>query len=186
MRFGSAIGSAGWSVAGSVSPPAIWGKLPSHADYVTHGVRADEVEALQRWLAGQVRPLPSAPHQAKTARTPTRQATDRWLALEPARYQPSPHSIPVAFVLPPGVLPFSGPHHVLGVVANSCDRLGRQHPLIVYQRANARWLRQHFASLGDTGQDAQDAQDMGAVSPSMPMPPRPACASPGCSGWPGW
>ena len=145
MRFASAIGSAGWSVAGSVSPPAIWGKLPSHADYVTHGVRADEVVELHDWLAAQVRPL-AGPR--KVPATP-RPSADRWLALEPERHRPSPHSIPVAFVLPPDVLAFSGPQYVLGVVANSCDRLGRRHPLIVYQRANARWLRQHFVSIGD-------------------------------------
>jgi len=158
MRFGSAIGSAGWSVAGSVSPPAIWGKVPSHADFVTHGVKADEVAALQHWLADQVRALPAAPRQAPSGRPLASQPAERWMALEPERYKASPHSIPVAFVLPPGVLPFSGPHHVLGVVANSCDKLGRQHPLIVYQRANARWLRQHFASRGDDAQDAASAQ----------------------------
>jgi len=147
MSSSNAIRSAGWSVAGRVSPPALWGKLPSHADFVTHGVKAGEVAALQHWLVNQVSSLPAA----------SRRPAEQWMALKPERYKPSPYSIPVAFVVPPGVLPFSGQQHVLGVVANSCDKLGRQHPLIVYQRANARWLRQHFARLGDTANADADA-----------------------------
>jgi len=152
MRFSQALGSAGW-VAGGVSPPAIWGKLPSHADYITHGVRADEVEALQTWFSVQRR---SASRSSGRTNGPRRTGANRWVSLEPETYKPSRHNIPICFVLPPGELPFSGPAHVLGVIANSCDRLGRQHPLIVYQRANARWLRQHFAS--EIKSDFQDAE----------------------------
>ncbi|MDB5849622.1 MAG: type secretion system-associated protein TagF [Rhodoferax sp.] len=153
MRFSQVVGSAGWSVAGQVSPPAIWGKLPTHADYLQHGVRADEVPGWQRWLGGAMRPQPAQAAQRASAPASKRpRRTEPWLSLEPARYKPAPSSIPVAFVLPPGTLAFAPQQHVVGVVASSCDRLGREHPIIVYQRVNERWLRHSLAPAGGVGE----------------------------------
>ncbi len=154
MRFSQAVGSAGWPLAGEVSPPAIWGKLPTHADYLQHGVRSDEVQGWQRWLAGQLRPQPTPCSAGKRLRR-----DEQWSALEPERYKPAPSSIPVAFVLPAGAVALTPPACVLGVIANSCDRLGREHPMLVYQRCNARWLQHCFASTGGSGEAATAFDD---------------------------
>ncbi len=103
----------------SITPPAIWGKLPGHADFVRSGVRHGESEGWQPWLMQQSRTLGAG-------------AMVRVVA------------IPTAFVLPPGTLPFARRHFVIGVIAPSMDRVGRCHPLIVYQIAHPRWVLRHF------------------------------------------
>lgn len=154
MRFSKAIGGAGWSVAGQVTPPAIWGKLPTHGDYLQHAVRADEVRGWQRWLGNA---LPAQHHKAATGKRPGR--AHKWVLLEPGRYKPAPSSIPVAFVLPAGTVAFAPDQYVVGVIANSCDRLGREHPMLVYQRANRRWLNQCLAPAGKGAPSAPDQGD---------------------------
>ena len=99
-----------------VSPPALWGKLRGHADFVRSGVRHGEIEGWQPWLA--------------------RHAGMAALDLKSA--------LPVAFVLPPGTLAFAPGHFVLGVITPSADRSGRRHALLVYQRAHPAWMRGHF------------------------------------------
>lgn len=111
-----------WFDPWRVSPPAIWGKLPHHADFVRSGVRHGELEAWASWLDGLDGPRHGAQADAAT----------KALAL------------PVAFVLPPGVLAFAPRRFVLGVIAPSFDRVGRRHPLVVYQRAHPRWVQRHF------------------------------------------
>lgn len=102
-----------------VTQPAIWGKLPAHADFVSSGVRVGERDGWEAWLAAQ-------PH-----RTPERRA-------------PASAALPAAFVLPPGALPFAPRRFVVGVIARSFDRTGRPHALLVYQLAHRRWLIRHF------------------------------------------
>jgi type VI secretion system protein ImpM len=99
-----------------ITPPAIWGKLPGHADFVRSGVRHGESEGWQTWLAEHAVVGPT--HGVA--------------------------SLPAAFVLPPGSLAFAPWHFVLGVITPSEDRTGRRHPLLIYQRAHARWVRRHF------------------------------------------
>ncbi|SCX68198.1 type VI secretion system-associated protein TagF [Variovorax sp. EL159] len=101
------------------SPPAIWGKLPGHADFVRSGMRHGESEAWMPWLAQQ-------------SRNAGADATVRAVA------------IPVAFVLPPGTLEFARQRFVLGVIAPSIDKVGRHHPLVIYQQAHPRWVQAHF------------------------------------------
>ncbi|MDQ7998137.1 MAG: type VI secretion system-associated protein TagF [Luteibacter sp.] len=102
-----------------ITPPAIWGKLPAHADFVRSGVRHGEVDAWVSWLDAQ----------SHGARMDVRARTG---------------ALPVAFVLPPGTLPFARRRFVLGVIAPSIDKVGRHHPLLVYQKARPRWIRRHF------------------------------------------
>lgn len=102
-----------------VTPPAIWGKLPSHADFVRSGMRHGESEGWQPWLAQQ-------------SRTAGADATARAVA------------VPVAFALPPGTLAFARRRFVLGVIAPSMDRVGRYHPLLVYHLAHPGWVARHF------------------------------------------
>lgn len=101
------------------TPPAIWGKLPGHADFVRSGMRHGESEAWMPWLAQQ-------------SRNAGADATARAVA------------IPVAFVLPPGTLAFARQRFVLGVIAPSIDKVGRHHPLVIYQQAHPRWVKAHF------------------------------------------
>jgi len=99
-----------------ITPPAIWGKLPSHADFVRSRMRHGEAEAWEPWLAEVGR-------------------------LDPTRVGVLP---PVAFVLPPGLLAFAPARFVIGVVTPSIDRVGRRHPLLVYQLASRLWMKRHF------------------------------------------
>lgn len=102
-----------------ITPPAIWGKLPNHADFVRSGMRHGELEAWASWLDGQA-PNAGADASAKAV------------------------ALPAAFVLPPGTLAFARRRFVLGVIAPSIDRVGRHHPLLVYQQAHPRWVLKHF------------------------------------------
>jgi len=104
-----------------VTPPAIWGKIPGHADFVRSGVRHGEPDAWMPWLAQQCR------HAGADA-------SARAVA------------IPVAFLLPPGTLAFARRRFVLGVITPSLDKVGRHHPLLVYQLAHPRWTQAHFTA----------------------------------------
>lgn len=108
-----------------ISPPAIWGKLPGHADFVRSGVRHGEIEAWQSWLAEQA--VAGAVNDAAL--------------------------LPIAFVLPPRSLAFAPRRFVLGVVAPSEDRTGRRHPILIYQRAHARWVQRHCESQAVRSRD---------------------------------
>lgn len=99
--------------------PAIWGKLPGHADFVRCGMRHGESEAWMTWIA----------QQSPTAG---------------AGVAASASAMPVAFVLPPGTLEFAQRRFVLGVIAPSFDMVGRHYPLVVYQQAHPLWIRRHF------------------------------------------
>jgi type VI secretion system protein ImpM len=103
-----------------ISSPAIWGKLPGHADFVRSGVRHGESDAWRPWLA----------EHCETATTD----------VDPLVVPPA------SFVLPPATLACSPRHFVVGVIAPSVDRVGRRHPLLVYQMARPRWVERHFRS----------------------------------------
>lgn len=105
----------------SITPPAIWGKLPAHADFVGSGLSTRHRAAWGAWLAAQ----------GDTVLVPD--GTDAAVAL------------PTAFVLPPGALPFAPRRFVVGAVAASSDRHGRPHPLLIYHEAHPRWVARHFA-----------------------------------------
>lgn len=103
--------------SGLISPPALWGKLPAHADFVRSGMRHGESEGWQPWLAENA----SAAESDSAA------------------------VLPAAFVLTPGTLSFAPRHFVLGVIRPSADSMGRRHAFLVYQKAHPRWVRRHFA-----------------------------------------
>lgn len=114
----------------TLSPPAIWGKLPGHGDFVRHGVRHAEDEAWEAWLEREgMLNLPAGK--------------------EPAR-------IPIAFVLPPAALPFAPRRFVFGVILPSHDRVGRPFPLLVYQKAHARWAHAYLLAQGCDDRLQQD------------------------------
>ncbi|CAN5703253.1 hypothetical protein BH10PSE18_BH10PSE18_47730 [soil metagenome] len=103
-----------------LAPPAIWGRLPAHADFVRSGMRHGESEGWSRWLAQQDLVAPGAD----------------------ARANP-----PTAFVLPPGTLSFAPRQFVIGVIVPSSDKAGRRHPLLVYQRASRAWLQARLGAM---------------------------------------
>lgn len=107
-----------------VTSPAIWGRLPAHADFVRHGVRHGEAEGWEAWLRGAL------------GRAASQHEPDAGRALRT--------SIPIAFVLPPGHVPFAQGRFVLGVILPSTDRVGRRHPLVVYQVARRVWIERHY------------------------------------------
>lgn len=113
-----------------ITPPALWGKLPGHSDFVRGGMRHGEQEAWVSWLDDQ--------ELHASARAATR-------AL----------AVPIAFVLPPGTLAFARRRFVLGVIAPSLDRVGRHHPLVVYHQAHPRWVRRHFEAQSGQPRDWQ-------------------------------
>jgi len=94
-------------------PPAAWGKLPAFGDFTRTRVTVAQVEDWQRWLE----------------RHPVAELGDQ-----------RAHALPWSFVLSPGCLPFSGGHYVIGAIAESCDRVGRRHPFVLYQTVSRRWL----------------------------------------------
>jgi len=108
-----------------ITPPAIWGKLAGHADFVRSHVRHGESDGWQAWLAQQGRPGGIGPEA----------------------------SLPASFVLPPGTLGFARSRFVVGVIVPSTDKVGRSHALLVYQLAHLRWLRQHFGRRGPRAHD---------------------------------
>lgn len=95
--------------------PAIWGKLPVFGDFVRARVTVEQIEDWQHWFE-------RFPISAQGA--PKLQA----------------HALPWSFVLSPGCLPFSGGRYVVGVMADSCDKVGRRHPFVIYQLVSRRWL----------------------------------------------
>jgi len=122
-------------------PLAIWGKLPGHADYISQNAAAADTAVLQRWVAEHWRP-PGAPRAAS--------AQDRhetgWM--HTAHPEAAPHDdtlTPVIFVLATRGRGWSKtPHCLRGAIVPSQDRIGRPHPLIVYQRVTPRWLRRRL------------------------------------------
>jgi len=114
-----------------VTPPAIWGKLPGHADFVRFDTGLGEISAWRAWLA----------LEGRRCGMPAGEG-----AVVPGPRGEGARALPVAFVLSPGTLPFAARQCVLGVIVPSCDSLGRRHPLIVYQAARPHWIRKHYES----------------------------------------
>lgn len=122
-----------WIEAWQVTPPAIWGKLPGHADFVRSGVRHRESDGWAAWLA-QVAGRTAGHDEALDAGQ-------------------GAAALPVTFVLPPGTLAFAPRRFVVGVITPSSDRVGRQHPLLVYQLARPGWVRRQFDPKTHTPRD---------------------------------
>lgn len=109
------------------SAPAIWGKLPSHGDFVRYNVQFQCDAPLKNWIQQEFIPL-AQKHQPST---PSAMA----------------HAgMPWCFILPPGYLSFAPDDYVMGVWIASSDKLGRQYPLVMMQTASRHWIKQHFST----------------------------------------
>jgi type VI secretion system protein ImpM len=108
----------------TVSAPALWGKIPSHGDFVRHQLPYQWDDALKAWIEKTFQPLP------------------QHLPMQPAKMSYS--GMPWCFVLPPGNFSFALSDYVIGVWMSASDKLGRQYPLVMLQTANTAWVRQYF------------------------------------------
>ncbi len=88
--------------------PCVWGKWPTHGDFVRHNATHAQAEFWLKWT------------------------DEYWYR------RPQTPDIPVAFVFPPGTTEFPSRNFVHGVIAPSQDKVGRLCPLIVFQEVTPR------------------------------------------------
>jgi type VI secretion system protein ImpM len=122
--------------------PALWGKLPAYADYLQANVEVAENQGWSQWVdqLWHRRPLPRASEDG--LRNPTR----GWMQVAQAAQRHDLSQVPVAFILPPGHLPFAPEHYVQGVFIGSQDKVGRLCPLIIYQKVARPWMERIWQS----------------------------------------
>jgi len=124
-----------------VQPPSIWGKLPNQVDYVRHCCSAAEAQSWQRW-ASEVWLRRSTASRSQRSLKPKQQ----WVELKAPVAKPDMEFVPVTFVLLPGTLDFAPNHFVQGACVASHDNVGRQCPLIIYQKISPYWMRRMLES----------------------------------------
>ncbi len=122
--------------------PSIWGKLPSHGDYLRYRVLTDQAQGWKTWIekVWHLRPLHQVRYGVPSLTQKQAQAKTGWMQLDAPHAQPDLGVVPVAFVLPPGALSFSPNQYVQGVMIPSEDKIGRACPFIVYQQVSRNWL----------------------------------------------
>ncbi len=119
-------GLAHWCAA---EPPCIWGKWPSHGDYIRHNVTHEQAEYWMKWTSAY------------------------WYR------KPSTLNSPIAFILPPHLTAFSGDFFVHGVIVESWDKVGRDCPLVVFQKLT-HWQMSRLLSLPSAESGVVHGQDM--------------------------
>lgn len=123
-----------------VQPPAVWGKLPSHADYVHYRATAQQAHDWQKWVTEVWLRRPLQARESDFTRA-SRRGRSNWLQLE-VGVRTDLATVPVAFILQPGSLDFAPQHFIQGVMVVSQDAVGRECPLIIYQIATLPWMSQ--------------------------------------------
>ena len=131
------------------APLAIWGKLPSHGDYLRHRCSAAQARDWQDWVGSVWSQRPASGLTSRERRA-TRNASS-WLTLEPRKVAVDLSAVPVAFVMQPGAMPFAPRHCVQGVMLASEDQVGRPCPLIIFQQIAPAWLRRSWAAQANQG-----------------------------------
>lgn len=113
------------------SPPSFWGKLPTHSDYVHQNAHPFERQALHQWIQDQWRQRPDAP----ACELPE----EGWQVIErPRRTDWS--EVPVVFLIPSTLVPFTTRFHMQGVIMASRDKVGRAYPIMLYQMVTTSWV----------------------------------------------
>lgn len=132
------------------TPLAIWGKLPSHGDFLRHRTGSAQAQDWQDWVSRvwSQRPAP-APMRPRNSR----RGEPGWVALEPRQSLTALTDVPVAFVMPPGSLPGAPRHCVQGVLLASEDQVGRPCPLVIYQLVSPGWLRRSWTAKASQGEN---------------------------------
>ena len=129
-----------------VSSPALWGKVPCRGDFIRYNLAYEQSEALQTWIS-QARKILSPAHGV-SQRKVTQGIPWQSLAIEKQTSDPLAAGQPAqpwCFILPPEGLPFSTDRYLIGVWMDSSDKVGREYPLVLFQTASPRWIRQYFA-----------------------------------------
>jgi type VI secretion system protein ImpM len=119
---------------------ALWGKMPGCGDFIRRNLPYEQEKALEDWVR-QRRGILSLkkgewpwPHRRTMQEdAPVDSLTSRLLGQ------------PWCFVLHPRSLPFAGNRYLIGVWMDSCDKVGREYPLVMMQAVTPRWVKQHFA-----------------------------------------
>lgn len=130
------------------APLSIWGKLPSHGDFLKHRTSAAQAQDWQDWVSRVWSQRPAA-QQAPAQRIAAR-GEPGWLTLEPRKASINLSEVPVAFVMQAGAMPFSPRHCVQGVMVASTDQVGRPCPLIIFQQVAPGWLRRTWVAKQQT------------------------------------
>ena len=124
-------------------PMSIWGKLPSHGDFLRHRTSAAQARDWQDWVT---RVWSQRPEGQSTSRMHGKvRGEPGWVSLEPRKVATDLAEVPVAFVLQPGAMPFAPKHCVQGVMVSSEDQIGRHCPLIIFQQITPAWMRRSWA-----------------------------------------
>jgi type VI secretion system protein ImpM len=117
------------------SPPSFWGKLPAHSDYIHQNSHPIERQALHQWIQDQWRHRPDAPACALPE--------EGWqVTQKPRRTDWS--DVPVGFLIPSAMVPFSTRSHMQGVIMASYDKLGRAYPIVMYQHVTTSWVERNY------------------------------------------
>jgi type VI secretion system protein ImpM len=121
----------------ALSAPSLWGKLPCFGDYVHQNAQAQDMDAWQTWFMHHpIQELVNHDSALQLQKPHTQQAQG-WLHLNIERRASNAHPQPWCFVIPAGVLQTSAhipaEQAIVGVFANSCDQVGRLHPVVIWQ-----------------------------------------------------
>lgn len=121
----------------ALGAPSLWGKLPCFGDFVHQSVQAQDMDAWQTWFAKHPIDELATYDSAVLLHKPQTQQAPGWLHLNIEQRTNKAPAQPWCFVIPAGVLQTS-PHlpvnqAVVGVFANSCDQVGRLHPVVIWQ-----------------------------------------------------
>ncbi|WP_439891974.1 type VI secretion system-associated protein TagF [Ralstonia sp. 25C] len=118
---------------------SVWGKLPAFGDFIRSRASAAQVEDWRHWF--QCHPIQEMGRRPLSLQRHGSGIAPDWHRADAAASASVPaHPLPWSFVLSPGCLPFSGNRFVAGVMIDSCDKVGRRHPLVIFQVVSGRWL----------------------------------------------
>jgi type VI secretion system protein ImpM len=144
-----------------MSAPAVWGKMPTHADFITHAMKSGHTQAWTQWLsfnAAQTKIV--KPTENQTSMHYVKSPKQAWLSTQDPNTQNKAQNAlsnhqATSFMLQAEELAFSKNDFVVGVIFNSMDKVGRKHPFIVYTTAKKRWLKQYWERPQHIAQDWQ-------------------------------
>ena len=121
----------------ALSAPSLWGKLPCFGDFVHQSVQMQDMDAWQTWFMRHPIQELNNYDSALCLQAPMTSSSAGWLHLNIDQRTNQAHPQPWCFVIPAGVF-LPTPHlpaerAVVGVFANSCDQVGRMHPVVIWQ-----------------------------------------------------
>lgn len=126
--------------------PSVWGKLPYYGDFTHIHTTPQDIDAWRLWFGRY--PLNELDkHNAIDVRLRSpKRVPAGWLHIDVPELEHSRIAQPWSFVLPAGALMLA-PHLpadslIVGACAQSCDQVGRLHPIVIWQAVHPTWLAQ--------------------------------------------